>query len=409
LAALWYYEKRLYSALNPKKKAEDIGYEEAINNAADSYERRQSTVLFNQQGNKRDDTRGAGGLDRQDVSKQNLSKEKYSQGQGTRVGFAPFREGDIRTPSESGKVFSSKAYQDWKDLGASVADSLGLTSSLDTPSLGIFGKTSEFYEPSRLLELEGDRERIRTFAALMGVLAPDQQYSVMVNTYDESAKSGEVYLTFEDAQAAEDFIDNRSHYGFDDLSFIPETNTVLLLNDGTDEEAAKFAAIYEEYGQKIETELRRAEIDFIEEPHYRGIVQEARSSLSGHDEGTRRENLGRFLGQAEDKLQKQEITNTESEPLQMVAPEDDATKLTYTPPYTLTALRVLNRVKREGQCKLVIKPGASVPGFVVFADCRTDAAKATARKIRKGSLVTVRGKFQTFGASAVCLSDCRLR
>jgi primosomal replication protein N len=71
--------------------------------------------------------------------------------------------------------------------------------------------------------------------------------------------------------------------------------------------------------------------------------------------------------------------------------------------------RVLNRVKREGQCKLVIEPGASVPGFVVFADCLTDAAKVTARKIRKGSLVAVRGKFQTFGASAVCLSDCRLR
>jgi hypothetical protein len=69
---------------------------------------------------------------------------------------------------------------------------------------------------------------------------------------------------------------------------------------------------------------------------------------------------------------------------------------------------VQKRVKREGQCKLVIEPGASVPGFVVFADCRADAEKVRARKIRKGSLVSVRGKFQTFGASAVCLSDCRL-
>ncbi len=70
---------------------------------------------------------------------------------------------------------------------------------------------------------------------------------------------------------------------------------------------------------------------------------------------------------------------------------------------------VQKRVKREGQCKLVIEPGASVPGFVVFADCLTDAAKVTARKIRKGSLVRVKGKLRTFGASAVCLSDCRLR
>ncbi len=70
--------------------------------------------------------------------------------------------------------------------------------------------------------------------------------------------------------------------------------------------------------------------------------------------------------------------------------------------------KVEKRVKRDGQCKLVIQPGASVPGFVVFADCILDAAKVTARKIRKGSSVAVRGKFQTFGSSAVCLSDCRL-
>jgi hypothetical protein len=71
--------------------------------------------------------------------------------------------------------------------------------------------------------------------------------------------------------------------------------------------------------------------------------------------------------------------------------------------------KVQKRVKRDGQCKLVIEPGASVPGFVVFADCRTDEKAVIARKIRKGSLVSVRGKLQTFGAVAVCLSDCRLQ
>jgi RPA family protein len=69
---------------------------------------------------------------------------------------------------------------------------------------------------------------------------------------------------------------------------------------------------------------------------------------------------------------------------------------------------VRKRVKRAGECKLVIEPGASVPGFVVFADCQPDAEKVQARKIRKGSSVAVRGKFETFGAVAVCLVDCRL-
>jgi hypothetical protein len=70
--------------------------------------------------------------------------------------------------------------------------------------------------------------------------------------------------------------------------------------------------------------------------------------------------------------------------------------------------KVQKRVKRDGQCKLVIEPGASVPGFVVFADCRADEKAVIARKIRKGSFVSVRGKFQTFGGRAVCLGDCRL-
>jgi hypothetical protein len=68
---------------------------------------------------------------------------------------------------------------------------------------------------------------------------------------------------------------------------------------------------------------------------------------------------------------------------------------------------VQKRVKRDGQCKLVIEPG-DVPGFVVFADCTSDAKTVRDSKIRKGSSVSVRGKFETFGAAAVCLSDCRL-
>jgi hypothetical protein len=69
--------------------------------------------------------------------------------------------------------------------------------------------------------------------------------------------------------------------------------------------------------------------------------------------------------------------------------------------------KVQKRVKRDGQFKLVIEPG-DVPGFVVFADCLSDAENLTKLHIRKGSLVRVKGKLRTFGASAVCLSDCRL-
>jgi hypothetical protein len=70
--------------------------------------------------------------------------------------------------------------------------------------------------------------------------------------------------------------------------------------------------------------------------------------------------------------------------------------------------KVQKRVKREAQCKLVIQPDDE-SGFVVFADCWSDAETVRNSKIRKGSAVRVKGKLQTFGSSAVCLSDCRLR
>jgi hypothetical protein len=69
--------------------------------------------------------------------------------------------------------------------------------------------------------------------------------------------------------------------------------------------------------------------------------------------------------------------------------------------------KVQKVVKREGQEKLVIEPG-DVPGFVVFADCRTDAETLRNSQIRKGSTVSIRGKLASFGSSAICLNDCRL-
>lgn len=69
--------------------------------------------------------------------------------------------------------------------------------------------------------------------------------------------------------------------------------------------------------------------------------------------------------------------------------------------------RVLKRVSRDELCRLVVAQG-DASGFIIIADCSTDAATVTSRKIRKGSSVSLTGKLQTFGRLAVCLSDCCL-
>jgi hypothetical protein len=70
--------------------------------------------------------------------------------------------------------------------------------------------------------------------------------------------------------------------------------------------------------------------------------------------------------------------------------------------------KVQKVVKRDGLCKLVIESD-NAPGFVIFADCRSDAKTVRDSKIRKGSSVAVRGRLHSFGGRAVCLDDCRLQ
>jgi hypothetical protein len=69
--------------------------------------------------------------------------------------------------------------------------------------------------------------------------------------------------------------------------------------------------------------------------------------------------------------------------------------------------KVQKVVKCEGLCKLVIESD-NAPGFVIFADCLKDDENNTKLHIRKGSVVSVRGRLHSFGGRAVCLSDCRL-
>lgn len=70
----------------------------------------------------------------------------------------------------------------------------------------------------------------------------------------------------------------------------------------------------------------------------------------------------------------------------------------------------VQKLDRRGgeQCKLVIE-SSDASSFIVFADCLPDAENVKRHQIRKGSLVSVRGKLQAFGASAVNLIGCRLR
>jgi hypothetical protein len=67
---------------------------------------------------------------------------------------------------------------------------------------------------------------------------------------------------------------------------------------------------------------------------------------------------------------------------------------------------VLKRVKRSGECKLIINPDNAA--MQIIADCNADEASIIGRKIRKRSNVSITGKLLSFGNQSVCLADCHL-
>jgi hypothetical protein len=65
---------------------------------------------------------------------------------------------------------------------------------------------------------------------------------------------------------------------------------------------------------------------------------------------------------------------------------------------------ILKFVKRDELCRLVIETGAD-SNLTIFANF----SRAQKKKLRKNSAVLVRGKLKSFGLSAVCLDDCKLK
>jgi hypothetical protein len=72
--------------------------------------------------------------------------------------------------------------------------------------------------------------------------------------------------------------------------------------------------------------------------------------------------------------------------------------------------RVEKVARREDKLKLLVEAFGLPSRIMVIADFNDEAEKTHVReaKIRKSSTVSVQGKLTSFGALAVCLSDCRL-
>lgn len=198
------------------------------------------------------------------------------------LGYAPFREGKIKNISDGSKAFQEKSYQNWKDMAHKFAEAIGIKITEDNETIGIYGDTSANAEASALPRIKGNPEQVELFAALMGTLAPDKQHSVMTLGYDKNGTTSEHRITFKDSGAAEKFVKNRADYGIQDVSLIPSSNTVVVLEfEGSGFNKEK---LFEDYGQQIKgVKERKVNARFIGQDEYAGIVRKARSQARGRN------------------------------------------------------------------------------------------------------------------------------
>jgi uncharacterized protein with GYD domain len=195
-AALWYYEKRLYQKLSGRK-ADDIGYEEAINSqAAQSIGRARPSVVF---GGKPDSGTVAGGKItgseelRGILADSTADERKYSLRSGVIVEVAPNPDQEVAnkwremTPDErlnTTKAVASKAVN-------RVLDELGFKGYTSYFSSG---KYEGEVNPNIIIEAPDDAsaENLRELASVLGYVL-DQKAMV---AFDENNKSSGDQNTF---------------------------------------------------------------------------------------------------------------------------------------------------------------------------------------------------------------------
>lgn len=198
------------------------------------------------------------------------------------LGYAPFREGKITNIADGHKAFQDNSFRTWKRMASKFAEAIGLDITQDNNTIGIYGETSAAAEVSAMPMVKGTPEKVELFAALMGTLAPDKQHSVMTLTHDPKGTTLMHHIAFKDVEGANKFIKNRQIYGINDVSFIPKSNTVVLLES----EGGNFnkLKLFQDHGERIKSvEQRKVSARFIGEDEYGGIVQSARDSAQGHN------------------------------------------------------------------------------------------------------------------------------
>jgi hypothetical protein len=214
------------------------------------------------------------------------------------LGYAPFREGKITDISQGAKAFENPSFQNWKKMASNFAKNIGLEVVSDNNSIGIYGETSSLPEASTIPTVRGTKKQVELFAALMGTLAPEGQHSVMALEYTPEGNTLEVRYQFNNLADANNFIKNINKYGIRDVSLMPDSNTVMILDEGN----INHEKISKDYGKSIaRVTENNVNTDFITQEKYSGILQEHGDRVGEYYSPEYRENISDAIKLAKER------------------------------------------------------------------------------------------------------------
>jgi hypothetical protein len=207
-----------------------------------------------------------------------------------KLGYAPFREGKITDISQADKAFENKTYQSFKKMASKFAQDIGLEVFSDPNVVGKYGATSELGEASSTPKVKGTDQQVELFAALIGTLAPEGQYSVMMNKYDVKGKDFEHVFTFANKEAAQDFYKNAGKYGVQDLSLTPDGNSVMFI--ASDKNGFDLINLTKDYGKQVTGhEENSINTRFLSQGEYSRILEQYGDKIGEQYPAESRQNI----------------------------------------------------------------------------------------------------------------------
>jgi hypothetical protein len=220
-----------------------------------------------------------------------------------KLGYAPFREGNITDINQADKAFENKSYQAWKKMASTFAQNIGLEVISDPNVVGKYGETSELGEASSTPIVKGTDQQVELFAALMGTLAPEGQHSVMINKYDVNGKDLEHVFTFTNKEAAQDFYKNAGKYGIRDLSLTPDGNSVMFI--ASDKDGFDLINLTKDYEQQITGhEQNRINTRFLSQGEYSRVLDEHGNKIGGQYSEEHRQNIADAIQLAKERARR---------------------------------------------------------------------------------------------------------